>query len=509
MRKQISINLIINIISFLLKILIGLWIIPYLVKHIGVVAYGLVPLAMIFSEYIGLIIQSLNSAINRYLLIALQKKDFIKANQLFNTSLMVILLFILIQSIIMFFILWNLSDIIDIPKGLESDAFYLFALTYMGFSISLLRGVITTPLFSHNRLDLLRVIEISQIFIRIGTIVTLFTLDSSQLKYVGIANFLSAFVVFFLALYFSRRLAPELKINRKMIKLSHFKNLSSMAGWVLVNQIGSLLFLKVDLFIANKFLGVAKAGEYAIVLQWSTLIMLFSGMLAGVLSPVVMTYYAKNLIPKMIEVLRVSFRVMAITIAILIGILSAISGDLLALWLGEDFRYLEHLLMFSLLPLIFNLSVRPLFAVNIALNRVKIPAIVTLILGMLNLILAILLVSKTELGLYGIILAGGIILTMKNTLFLPAYSAYILNLPKFTFMKYHLLSISFFIISFFVTKYFISLFLIDSLLSFILVSSGSFLVILLFVALYVYFDSNLRSIINLKLNKKLIKKENI
>lgn len=507
LKNQMPKNLAMYLLSFVTNILIGLWIIPYLVQHIGVAAYGLVPLAMVFSSYIGLIVQSLNSTINRYLLIALQKKDYLKANQVFNTALVMILLFIIVQFMIMIVILLNLSVIIDIPEGLVDDALYLFAFTFLGFSVSLVRAVISTPLFAHNRLDLLRTIDILQVLMRTGIIVILFTLESPELKYVGIANFIAALIVFFVAVSFSKKLAPRLKVDTTMIDLTQMRELSTMGGWVIVNQIGSLLFLQIDLFIANKFLGATQAGNYAIVVQWNSLFRVFAGMLSGVLSPIVMIYYARNELPKMVQMLKTGFKAMAIIMAIPLGIVSAMAGDLLAVWMGENFRYLENLLIFSLIPLVINLAVYPLFAVNIAFNKIKIPSIVTLVLGVVNLMLAILLVTKTELGLYAIVLAGGIVLTIKNTIFLPVYTTYILDLPRFTFMRYHFLGIGFFLVSFVTAKYFSGFITIDSLLSFLFISSGSMVIILLLVSLYVMFDPSMKSIVSEILSRKKSKRK--
>ncbi|MCK4442662.1 MAG: oligosaccharide flippase family protein, partial [Sulfurovaceae bacterium] len=381
LKKQLPKNLIMNLLSFLTSTLIGLWIIPYLVKNIGLSAYGLVPLAMFFSTYISTIIQSLNSAINRFLLIAIQQDDTLEANRVFNTSLIIILSFISLQSIIMTIVIINLSYLISIPIGLENDAFWLFLLTFIGFSISLLRGVFSTTLFAYNRLDILRFIDMLHIIGRTLIIIFLFSVDTPQLIYVGIANILASIMTFLLTLYYSRKTYSSLHVNFALFDKKYVKELSQMGMWVLINQIGSLLFLKMDLFIANRFLGASMAGEYAIVLQWNTLIRVFAGLLSGIITPITMTLYAKDKREDLIKMLKIAFKLMAIGMSVLIGEITALSGDILSLWMGEEFRYLEYLILFSLLPSIINLSVNPLFAIQTAYNKVKTPAIVTLALG--------------------------------------------------------------------------------------------------------------------------------
>jgi membrane protein EpsK len=69
LHTQVTKNISMNMISFLVNIFIGLWTVPYLVKEIGIAAYGFVPLALMFAEYAGFIIQSLNASISRFLII--------------------------------------------------------------------------------------------------------------------------------------------------------------------------------------------------------------------------------------------------------------------------------------------------------------------------------------------------------------------------------------------------------------------------------------------------------
>ncbi|MCK4442063.1 MAG: lipopolysaccharide biosynthesis protein, partial [Sulfurovaceae bacterium] len=485
---------------------IGLWIIPYLVKNIGLSAYGLVPLAMFFSAYINIIIQSLNSAINRFLLIAIQQNSTIEANRVFNTSLIIILSFIALQSIIMTIVIINLSYLISIPIGLESDAFWLFLLTFIGFSISLLRGVFATTLFAHNRLDILRLIDIIQIISRALIIIFLFSIDTPQLIYVGIANILASIIIFLLTLYYSRKIYSSLHVNFALFDRKYVKELSQMGIWVLINQIGSLLFLKIDLFIANRFLGASMAGEYAIILQWNTLIRVFAGLLSGVITPITMIFYAKNKREDMIKMVKIAFKLMAIGMSVIIGEVTALSGDILSVWMGEEFRYLEYLMFFSLLPLIINLSVYPLFAIQTAYNRVKIPAIVTLILGLANLILAIVLVKWTTIGLYGIVLASATILTLKNSIFTPIYASHLLKIPLLSFTKYYLLSIFFYISSYSITTIFASFYHIDSYLILFSIMGLSILLSLIVFYIYLRFDNQLYQIFNKLLEYKKFKK---
>jgi membrane protein EpsK len=79
--------------------------------------------------------------------------------------------------------------------------------------------------------------------------------------------------------------------------------------------------------------------------------------------------------------------------------------------------------------------VLPLLGLQLAANRVKTPALVTIAMGLGNLGLALLLAGPMGWGVYGIAAAGAIMLTAKNVLFTPAYAAHVVGRPWFSFAR--------------------------------------------------------------------------
>src|SRR5690242_21751914 len=85
-RSRHVVNLCANLGQLGLSLLIGVWYVPFLVRQLGPAAYGLIPLSTSLTGYMALITLALNSAVSRYLTIALEKEDHARANSIFNTS---------------------------------------------------------------------------------------------------------------------------------------------------------------------------------------------------------------------------------------------------------------------------------------------------------------------------------------------------------------------------------------------------------------------------------------
>ncbi|WP_426724125.1 hypothetical protein [Enterobacter cloacae complex sp. 339J8] len=116
------------------------------------------------------------------------------------------------------------------------------------------------------------------------------------------------------------------------------------------------------------------------------------------------------------------------------------------LWLGADFVKLAPLMTLMVLPLIINLGTLPILSINIAVKKIKIPAVVNIILALSGIFLSLIIYYKTSLGYYSIAIAYTLTLTIKNALFIPWYAAAIMNKPRYTFFTTHLKSVIFSII---------------------------------------------------------------
>ena len=95
------------------------------------------------------------------------------------------------------------------------------------------------------------------------------------------------------------------------------------------------------------------------------------------------------------------------------------SEPLLRLYPGPEFSGFGPLLFLMAAHLCINVAVLPLLGLQLAANRVKTLALVTIVMGLANLGLALLLAGPAGWGLYGIAAAGAIMLTAKNVCFTP------------------------------------------------------------------------------------------
>jgi O-antigen/teichoic acid export membrane protein len=437
-KTQLPRNLTFQILAFVVQTGIGICLVPYLVNHLGRAAYGLIPIAGVMTQYVNLISYSISSAVTRFLTIALQRDDAQEANRIFNTAFFSYLVLSLVQIPIFALIICHAHMIFSIPEELYRDAITLLVCSAMSFLINLICSVFTVPMYANNRLDISRGIDLVRPILRLAGVVTLFISFGPALRYVGYVDLSLTILLCATYVVIARRLAPILKLAFHHFDWSKIRELTGMGGWLLVNNLGALLFLRTDVWVCNRFVGAEAGGDYAAILQWSNLLRLGGTIISGIIAPMITIYYARSEMAYLANLSRLSVRLLTLGLAIPISILCVFSSPILSLWLGPSFASLWPLMAIMLCHLVINIGVSPLFNVKTAMNKVAVPGVVTVSAGFVNLILAIFLVKGLGWGVYGVAVAGAVVLTAKNAFFMPIYGSSILRLPWHTFLTPYL-----------------------------------------------------------------------
>ena len=458
-RHRFPLNMISNIAWFVLNIIVGLWYTPYLIANLGVAVYGLVPLASSLTNYLSVITDGFNSAVSRFLQIELAKEDVPAANRIFNTSvaggLSIFGLIIPIAILVSIFA----TKIFDVPLGHEQDAQWLVLLTILSFGITFFSSSFAISSFANHRFDLRFILNIVRLSVQTGILVILFSVFPPQLWQVGIGIFLSALFYLLGHYLLSKKLTPFLKINFKLFDIPKLKQMLKFSGWVVVNKLGALLFLSIDLIVANLVFGAVISGRYGAVLIFPTLLRSLVSTISAILDPIVFTLYAQGNLSGLARFCKTNVKFMGLVIALPIGLIGGLAKPLLIVWLGPEYGDLSWLVVVLVSHLCINLTVVPLFPVQVSTNHVRVPGLMTLFAGLANAALAVSLALWSGWGYISIAISGAIVLTAKNGIFTPLYNARILHLPWWTFFRSIAASVlawlGVFLVSFWVSKNFV------------------------------------------------------
>jgi membrane protein EpsK len=155
---------------------------------------------------------------------------------------------------------------------------------------------------------------------------------------------------------------------------------------------------------------------------------------SGVVRPVILIKYAQGDQAGLQKLAAQSVKLLGLGLGLPVGLLCGFAPSLLTVWLGPSYAYLAVLLIIVIFHLNLNLSIRPLLHVQNAYNKVRGPGLATLLSGMANLGLAILLARWGIWGAAGVAAATALVWTAKNGVYMPIYTARAMNLRWWIFM---------------------------------------------------------------------------
>lgn len=422
--KQTKINFYSNIATLIANVIVGVFYTPYLVRTLGISAYGVVPLALIINQYIGVVTGSLTGAFTRFYSIAIQQNEIKRASETISTALVVVLTIIIILAPALLYIVYDIDHVFNIPHEYVAGAKWLFAFTILSFFISLISSILNVTLYAINRLDKMNIIKIIRNISKLLLVVVFFELIGTDIYFIGLSNFISELLILLYSIYLFSRYSPNgLKIRFNKFSTTVFYAIFGMAIWVLIHQIGDVGLYRIDNIAVNKFWGIESSGALGAITEFGSYVTIIVSVIGSLFGPLILIAYSRN---DHDEVKRLStsqsFLVGALT-AILAGILAGYSKPLLSIWLGNSFsQYSPWLLI--------KLSVIPLYASGGVLaftyrswNKVKFPAMLTLIIGLLNIAIAYVSI-KYLLASINVLLIICAIMGILQSYYLNSYCVY-------------------------------------------------------------------------------------
>jgi membrane protein EpsK len=389
-----------------------------LIKHYGSGSYGLIALAGFLTQYVGLISRCVGNSIARFLNVALNQNDWKQANEIFSTALVAKLGFIVLQ--LPFFALgvWKLDWIIDFPPEMGGDFRILVICNIAVFFISMITGVLRTPIQAANRLDLSSSLHIARLTLRLILLFFLIQSVGARLWLIGVVDLGLSLVNSIVIIAIYRRLARNLVFKWKHVTRKWIRPVLNMAGWSMVTALGGCLLVKSDVWMINRFVSKEMAGIYAALLVWPNYLKQVSKQLAAVLAPVYLIDYAKGDHERVARLSLSSAKLLGCFVAVCAGGLWVVAEPLLELWLGSGAHV--HVVLFRMMVvyLTYTIGESVLWQIYVTLNKVHFTGMVTLSMGLLNIVLSLLLI-QAGFGALGVAAATVFSVILSSSLAIP------------------------------------------------------------------------------------------
>lgn len=433
--RQLAKNMVFNAISLGIAYGISFFFTPYLIKMVGKEAYGFFPLINNMVGYTAILTSAFGSMAGRFITIAIFKGKTEEADRYFNSAYIVNILLSVIFTVAGIIMLPFLGQIISIPDYLLPEVRLLFILAIAILVISMLTGMFGLGLYVKNRIDLGAIRGMINSLVRVSCIIALFVLFKPSIVYMSVAALVAGLVEMCLNLSFKKRFLPEVSVNfRKYYSWKHLKELFSSGVWNSFNSLSSILLSQLDLLITNIFIGSMVTGDYAIAKTVPTLLLSIMGALSSTFFAQFNIVYAKEGTEALFWQVKKAMRIIAFLSIIPVGFLLVFSKEFFDIWIpGQNSTVITVVSFLTLVPIVINAALFPIGGIYTTTNKLKVPSLVLLASGLLNVLVTFLLLKYSSLGVYSIAVSAGLQTLVREGIFTPLYAARCLGLKPFSF----------------------------------------------------------------------------
>lgn len=427
--QMLVINMASNFMSLAVTFGISFFLSPYIVKTVGVEAYGFVGLANNFISYASLITIALNALSGRFITIAIHEKNYEKANRYYSSVFLANCLISVVLLLIGIIAWIYLEYLISIPASILWDVKLLFAALFVNCIIGTVGSVFSVSTFATNKLYISSFRSIESSIIRAVVLVGLFALFSPKVSYLGITTLITGVYCMAFNIHYMHKLLPELHIKRTSFNFASVKELVSSGVWSLITRIGSLLTDGLDLLITNIFINPTAMGVLSLAKTVPSLITTVVGSISGVFSPNFTILYAQNKHEELVAAVKQSMKIMGVISNLPIIVLIVCGERFFSLWQPtQDARQLQILSLLTCAGLIVNGGINCIYNIFTVVNKLKLNAIILTISGLLSTLIVLIILKTTNLGIFAVAGVSTVILILKNIFIIVPYGAKCLNM---------------------------------------------------------------------------------
>lgn len=425
---KLSVNLIANLIAFVVHAGIQFFIVPILSEKVGNEAYGFISTANEFVQYANIFTVLLNGVVGRFVAYEIHKGDLERANQYFNSVLIADIVLAAAFGVVGIVFVSHVERFLVISSEVLADVRIIFALTFLNFIFVTLFSVMGIATFVKNRIDIAAIRNIVGYLVELAVIIGLFIFTPTVKAYYMVAGTLaSTLYLAIVNIAITMRLTPELHISIKNCKISMMKDMMKTSVWSSVSQVSSTLLGSTTIILGNLFVGGNVIGLISFAKTLPNCMNTLFYTIYNVFTPNMVKCFAKGKIDEMIEYACHSMKIMTFIMApIVIGIFVFIP-NFLELWLSgksvEELQIIGFYCRIILLGMFFEIPSMPLMYFSVATNKVRNDTLFSLNNSIVLLILSYIGLKYFSLGGAVIVSSQMISTTTKFLLWVPMYAA--------------------------------------------------------------------------------------
>ncbi len=439
--KTLIKNALSNYTGFAVTAIIGLFISPIVIHHLGNVAFGLWALFQSFFGYFGLLDLGLGVSVIKYISEFKAKGEQDNINIFGSTILFTYIVLGIIGLLVAFGLAPFITKIFTIPAGYRHIAFYGMLIGGLNVAVIFPMSLQINSLAGHQRYDLTNGIAITRQLIYAISVILLLKHGFGLLE-LFLLNFVLSILTFLISYSFVVLKYKLIHFHLKLYRFSMLKTAYHYSIFAFLNSLAAQGLLNIGSMIIGTVLSVEFVTFYALANKISGIMLQTVSSIVGISLPLFSALWAVR------DMEKIRFTYSEITKAVTLislpisMVVILFSDPIMEIWVGNGY----HLAALSLIFLTIVMFIHNIFGFItgiflFGIGKPKPLSIANALAAVTNVLLAVLLTRWIEkdygagFGVLGIPIALGLTMNAADLFFLPWYVNKIIGLPHREYIK--------------------------------------------------------------------------
>ncbi len=439
MKKQIIANILSNYAGRVVSLLIGFFLVPFLISKLGKELFGLILLFESLMLIVEAVSTSTRMALSRFVTVSVAQENWEEFKAYLSTgrslfwviSAFVFLVGITISPLVPF--------IFRVPAAEQNNCRILFLLMTSAFAITIPNIVYWSGLYARQRFDLINLASSMGIITRGLLIFLIFSFFSGETVsivtygwvYLAI-TWLQNFIIFVLF----RRMFPKIRIPI----FGHWdtqkiRSVLSFSFYSLTGHLSQMFHYNIINFVVNRLWGPAYNALYGIGTKFPSILEGLTAHPTWTLMPTFTDLAARNENQKLKKLLFSYTKALTILVAPTCLVLIAFSYALIQLWVGDDFSESANLMVIGHLAQLFYLPILATHNLPTVYGKMRLPALLNIVMAVSSVISGLYFAKVLNMGLAGIALGINAVAVIYSFVFMVPYCLNMAKLPAGEYMR--------------------------------------------------------------------------
>jgi O-antigen/teichoic acid export membrane protein len=425
--KRLAFNVLMNWIAMAIGMVVPFFLTPFVIRNLGVTAYGIWVLAVSTVAYLNILDMGLRSAVIRFVSKADAQKKPEDATRAIGAALWVRILISITVAILSVALAFAFPHLFRIPQDMQRAAQITVTLCALGVAFTLISGVFGAVLAAIHRFDVLSSISAVQTLARAAGVililrsghglVTLAYWEATVVSLSGVATIVVALKLF-----------PPCRVPMVRPDIEILKTIWSYSFTTFIIMIAVQVILNTDNMVVGAFLSVGMVAFYSIGGSLMTYSWQVVFAVSSTFTPLASNMEAGG---KVEELQSLLLRGTQATLGVVLPISVALAlrgKTFIGLWMGPQYSSISGtVLQILLISQFFGVADGTASSIMMAIDKHKAVAKWAVIEAILNFSLSIVLVKR--IGLNGVAWGTSIAMTFVHIAFWPRYVRDTLGVP--------------------------------------------------------------------------------